>query len=44
MRLIRRILEGSRILQLHWVDRAIIGMPAPGRSRYFSFKEAGVIS
>ena len=44
MRLTRRILEGSRILQLHLVDHVIIGMPAPGRSSYFSFKEAGVIS
>jgi DNA repair protein RadC len=44
MRLTRRILEASRILQIHFVDHAIIGMPAPGRSSYFSFKEAGVIS
>jgi DNA repair protein RadC len=44
MRLTRRILEGSRILQLHLVDHIIIGMPAPGRSSYFSFKEDGVIS
>jgi DNA repair protein RadC len=44
MRLTRRILEGSRLLQLHLVDHVIIGMPAPGRSSYFSFKEAGVIS
>jgi DNA repair protein RadC len=44
MRLTRRILEGSRILQLHLVDHVIIGMPAPGRSSYFSFKEGGVIS
>jgi DNA repair protein RadC len=44
MRLTRRILEGSRILQLHLVDHVIIGAPAPGRSSYFSFKEGGVIS
>jgi DNA repair protein RadC len=44
MRLTRRILEASRILQLHLVDHVIIGVPAPGRSGYFSFKEAGVIS
>ena len=42
-RLTRRIVEGSRILQLHLVDHVIIGMPAPGRSSYFSFKEGGVI-
>jgi DNA repair protein RadC len=44
LRLTRRILDGSRILQLHLVDHVIIGMPAPGRSSYFSFKEGGVIS
>jgi len=44
MRLTRRILEASRILELHLVDHVIIGAPAPGRSCYFSFKEAGVIS
>jgi DNA repair protein RadC len=44
MRLTRRILEASRIMQLHLVDHVIIGSPAPGRSSYFSFKEAGVIS
>jgi len=44
MRLTRRILEASRILQLNLVDHVIIGAPAPGRSTYFSFKEGGVIS
>jgi DNA repair protein RadC len=44
MRLTRRILEGSRILQLHLVDHVIIGAPAPKRNSYFSFKEAAVIS
>src|SRR5262249_39519474 len=43
MRLTRRILEASRILQLHLIDHVIIGSPAPGRNSYFSFKEAGVI-
>ena len=43
MRLTRRILEASRILQLNLIDRVIIGAPAPGRSSYFSFKEGGVI-
>jgi DNA repair protein RadC len=41
--LTRRILEASRILQLHLVNHFIIGAPAPGRSSYFSFKEAEVI-
>ena len=44
MRLTRRILEASRILQLQLIDHVIIGSPAPGRSSYFSFKEGGVIS
>jgi DNA repair protein RadC len=44
LRLTRRILEASRILQLHLVDHVIIGNPAPRRSSYFSFKEGGVIS
>jgi DNA repair protein RadC len=43
MRLTRRILEASRILQLQLVDHVIIGAPAPARSSYFSFKESGVI-
>jgi DNA repair protein RadC len=44
MRLTRRILEASRILQLLLVDHVIIGAPAPDRNRYFSFEESGVIS
>jgi len=44
LRLTRRILEASRILQLQLMDHIIIGTPAPGRSCYFSFKEAGVIA
>jgi len=44
MRLTRRILEASRILQIQLLDHVIIGAPAPGRSSYFSFKEGGVIS
>jgi DNA repair protein RadC len=43
LRLTRRILEASRILQLHLIDHVIIGAPAAGRSGYFSFKEGGVI-
>jgi DNA repair protein RadC len=43
IRLTRRILEASRILQIKLVDHVIIGAQSPGRSSYFSFKEAGVI-
>jgi DNA repair protein RadC len=44
LRLTRRINEAGRILQIQLIDHVIIGAPAPGRSSYFSFKEAGVIS
>jgi DNA repair protein RadC len=44
MQLTRRIVEASKILLLQLVDHVVIGAPAPGRSSYFSFKEAGVIS
>jgi len=44
LRLTRRILEASRIMQLQLLDHVIIGAPTPGRSSYFSFREAGVIS
>jgi proteasome lid subunit RPN8/RPN11 len=40
MRLTRRILEASRILQIQLLDHVIIGAPAPGRNSYFSFKES----
>jgi DNA repair protein RadC len=43
LRLTRRILDASKILQLQLIDHVIIGSPAPGRSRYFSFEEGGVI-
>jgi len=43
LRLTRRILEASRIMLIQLVDHVIIGMPAPGRSSYFSFREGGVI-
>ena len=44
IRLTRRILEASKILQLQLIDHVIIGSPAPGKNSYFSFKEAGVFS
>jgi DNA repair protein RadC len=44
MRLTRRILEASRILQINLLDHVIVGAPAPGRNGYFSFREGGVIS
>ena len=44
LRLTRRILAASKVLQLQLIDHVIIGSPAPGRNSYFSFKEEGVIS
>jgi DNA repair protein RadC len=44
LRLTRRIVEASKILQLQLIDHVSIGSPAPGRGSYFSFKEGGVIS
>jgi DNA repair protein RadC len=41
LRLTRRILEASKILQLQLIDHVIIGSAAPGRSSYFSFKRRG---
>ena len=43
-RFTRRLFECSRILQIQMLDHVIVGASAPGRSGYFSFKEAGVIS
>jgi DNA repair protein RadC len=43
LRLTRRLVEAARILQVTLLDHVIIGLPLPGRSGYFSFKEAGVI-
>jgi DNA repair protein RadC len=42
-RFTRRLFECSRILQIQMLDHLIVGASAPGRSGYFSFKEAGLI-
>src|SRR5258708_27446476 len=39
LRLTRRIVEASKILQLQLIDHVIIGSPAPSKNSYFSFKE-----
>ena len=44
LRLTRRILAASKVLQLQLIDHVIIGSPAPGRNSYFSFNEEGIIS
>lgn len=40
----RRVLESANLMQVKFLDHVIIGKPAPGRSSYFSFREAGLIS
>ena len=39
----RRIIEAARLMQVSFMDHVIIGRPAPGRSAYFSFREAGMV-
>ena len=40
----RRMFEAANLMQMRLVDHVIIGEPSPGRSPYFSFREAGLIS
>ena len=40
----RRIVEAANLLQIRLIDHLIIGAPAPGRSDYYSFREAGIIT
>jgi DNA repair protein RadC len=39
----RRMVEASALMQIRLVDHVIVGEPAPGRSPYYSFREAGLI-
>ena len=40
----RRVVEAANLMQIRFIDHLIIGRPAPGRSAYYSFREAGMIS
>lgn len=40
----RRIQEAANLMQVRFLDHVIIGKPAPGRTSYFSFREAGLVS
>ena len=40
----RRIGEAANLLQIRFIDHVIVGEPAPGRSPYFSFREAGLVA
>jgi len=44
LRLTRRVAECARLLQIQFLDHLILGSPQEGRTGYFSFKEAGVLS
>lgn len=39
----RRLSEAAALLQIRFIDHSIIGTAAPGRSAYYSFREAGII-
>ena len=39
----RRLNEAADLLQIRFLDHVIVGEHAPGRSPYFSFREAGLI-
>lgn len=39
----RRIVEAAGLMQLHLLDHVICGKPSPGRTGYYSFREAGMI-
>jgi DNA repair protein RadC len=40
----RRMIDAAALMQIRFLDHVIVGEPAPGRSSYFSFREAGIIS
>ncbi len=39
----RRMNEAANLLQIRFIDHVIVGESAPGRSPYYSFREAGLI-
>ncbi len=39
----RRVIEAAALMQVHFLDHVIIGRPEPGRSAYYSFREAGLV-
>jgi DNA repair protein RadC len=40
----RRLVDAASLMQVRFLDHVIIGKPSPGRSPYYSFREAGVIT
>jgi DNA repair protein RadC len=43
LRVTRRLLEAADMMQVKMLDHVIVGRPSPGRSGYYSFREAGVV-
>ena len=39
----RRMIEAGTLLQVPLIEHLIVGEPSPGRSPYYSFREAGLI-
>ncbi len=39
----RRIMEVANTMQVRFLDHLIVGKPSPGRSPFYSFREAGII-
>ena len=39
----RKIIAAAELMHIRFLDHIIIGTPAPGRSPYYSFREAGLI-
>jgi DNA repair protein RadC len=40
----RRVADAASLMQIRFIVHVVIGRPAPGRSPYFSFREAGLLS
>ena len=39
----RRLVEAATLMQVCFLDHVIIGRPSPGRTPYYSFREAGIV-
>jgi DNA repair protein RadC len=39
----RNLVEAAKLMMVRFLDHVIIGRPSPGRSAYFSFREAGLV-
>ena len=44
MRVTRRIIEASDLMQVKFLDHVVIGRPSPTRQPYYSFREAGIVT